>query len=121
MSLKANSNNQSNGFNQACQRILLEHPQALGIAYKVLDCGCAWLCGVSPHGDPMGPMIHVSGQTGRQSDTQPICLQCRRDKTIERVIWQGIYWPGGEGELPEKRIRIKIGRTVFGPEYVEPD
>jgi hypothetical protein len=34
------SNTQFSPFNEACQAILFDRPEAIGVAYKVLDCGC---------------------------------------------------------------------------------
>ena len=106
-------------FEEACARMLLLNPSAIGVAFKWLDCGCALICGVSATGEPVGQLEHVSGQVSKWGRKTPICLQCRRDGGLNRTVFQGIYWPGDEHEKPERALRLKIGRTVFGPEYTE--
>jgi len=32
-----------------------------------------------------------------------------------------IHWPGNKSELPDKELRLAIGKQVFGPGYIEPD
>jgi hypothetical protein len=114
------SNNQSeNAFNDACRQILDEDPEAIGVAFKWLDCGCSLICGVSAKGAPLGLLVHVSGQPKKKGRKPPICLKCKRDNGMERVVWQGIHWPGDESELPDKKLRLAIGRKVFGPNYSE--
>ena len=111
----------STPFNNACQKILMAYPGAIAVAYKVLDCGCALLCGVSASGDPEGKLVHVSGQPAQGEIMQPICLKCRRDDGLNRVVWEGIYWPGDQSTLPDKDLRLFIGRKIFGSTYHEPD
>ena len=111
----------SNHFERVCHRILGEHPQAIGVAYKVLDCGCSLLCGVSAQGDPVGEMHHTSGQSVRKGIKPPICLKCKLDNGLKRVVWEGVFWPGGDTEKPDKELRLSIGREVFGPGYFEAD
>jgi hypothetical protein len=115
------SNTQFSPFNEACQAILFDRPEAIGVAYKVLDCGCALLCGVSAGGDPLGTLRHVSGQPLKKGTKTPTCLKCRRDNGLDRVVWNGIYWPGSQREWPDKDLRLSIGRKVFGPGYMEPE
>jgi hypothetical protein len=110
-----------NPFEETCRQILIEQQQAIGVAYKVLDCGCSLLCGISPGGDPLGSLRRVSGQPERQGMKAPICLKCKIDSGLKRVVWEGIYWPGQESERPDKDFRISIGKKVFGPGYLEPD
>ncbi len=108
-------------FNETCQAILIEHPEAIGVAYKVLNCGCAWICGASTGGEPIGGLHHISGQPVKKGGRPPICLTCRKDNGLERVVWEGIYWPGAPSEWPEKGLRISIGQKIFGPGYMEPE
>ncbi|MDJ0817537.1 MAG: hypothetical protein QNJ58_15110 [Desulfobacterales bacterium] len=108
-------------FNDACQNILMRHPEAIGVAYKVLNCGCALICGATAGGDPIGKLRHISGQPVKSGRRAPICLKCRLDGGLDRVVWEGIYWPGPQSEWPEKNLRIKIGRKIFGLGYMEPD
>ena len=119
--MEEKTNFQSTAFDGACQSILTTHPEAIGVAFKFLDCGCSLLCGVSAQGDPIGEMIHVSGQPARRGKKPPICFKCKKDSSLERVVWEGIHWPGDENELPDKELRLSIGRNVFGPGYIEPD
>jgi hypothetical protein len=119
--MEEKTNFQSTAFDGACQSILTTHPEAIGVAFKFLDCGCSLLCGVSAQGDPIGEMIHVSGQPARRGKKPPICFKCKKDISLERVVWEGIHWPGDENELPDKELRLSIGRNVFGPGYIEPD
>lgn len=108
-------------FNDACQKILFDHPDAIGVAYKVLNCGCALICGATAGGGPVGQLQHISGQPVKGSRHSPICLKCRKDDGLDRVVWEGIYWPGPQKEWPEKELRIAIGRNIFGSGYMEPD
>ena len=114
-------NTQFSPFNDACRKILFEHPEAIGVAYKVLDCGCALLCGASATGDPTGMLQHISGQPVKRGNMPPICLKCKKDDGLDRVVWDGIYWPGSQDEWPDKDLRISIGRKIFGPGYMEPE
>jgi hypothetical protein len=108
-------------FNEACHSILATYPEAIGVAYKVLDCGCALLCGVSSRSEPVGVLQHISGQPPKKTKSPPICLKCKRDNGLKRVVWEGIYWPGAQREWPEKQLRMAIGRNVFGLGYMEPE
>ena len=108
-------------FNEACQNILIEHPEAIGVAYKVLNCGCAMICGATAAGEPIGTLQRISAQPVKRGNKSPICLKCRRDSGFDRVVWEGIYWPGTQSEWPEKDLRISIGRRIFGAAYNEPE
>lgn len=119
--MNVQSNYASIAFNQTCLEILNEHPEAIGVAYKLLDCGCSLLCGVSATGDPAGSLIHVSGQPVAKGKNPPICLRCKVDNGLRRVVWEGINWPGGENEMPDKGFRLAIGKKIFGPGYLEPE
>ena len=114
-------NTQISPFNEACRKILFERPEAIGVAYKVLDCGCALLCGTSASGDPTGTLQNISGQPVKKGTTPPICLKCKKDSGLSRVVWNGVYWPGSQSEWPDKELRISIGRKIFGPGYLEPE
>ena len=112
-------NQNTTPFDNACYRIFNEHPDAIGIAFKWLDCGCALLCGVDAGGDPTGLLVHVDVQTIPGTGRLKTCPYCRRDRGLDRVVWQGIHWPGTPDEYPEKALRLAIGRNVFGPGYSE--
>ena len=119
--MEEKTNFRSTAFDGACRTILTTYPESIGVAFKFLDCGCSLLCGVSAQGTPVGELIHVSGQPARKGKKPPICFKCKKDDGMERVIWEGIHWPGDESELPDKELRLSIGRNVFGPGYIEPD
>ena len=108
-----------NAFLLNCQQILAQHPEAIGVAFKWLDCGCSLLCGVSAKGDPVGMLVHFSGQPSTRGRQAPICFKCKKDGGLDRVVWQGIHWPGDPEEYPARELRLLIGRRVFGPGYVE--
>ena len=114
-------NTEISPFNKACHDILTERPEAIGVAYKILDCGCALLCGTSSGGDPIGILQHISGQPIKKGNALTICLKCKKDNGLDRVVWDGIYWPGAQSEWPEKDLRISIGRKIFGSGYIEPE
>jgi hypothetical protein len=109
-----------NEFEMTCAQVILEEPEAIGVAYKGLDCGCALACGVSATGEPLGRMRYVSGQPLPVMGMQPVCLRCKMDDGLEnRVVREGIYWPGAEHERPEFELRNRIGKSVFGDAYEE--
>jgi hypothetical protein len=108
-----------NAFLESCRQILQEHPEAIGVAFKWLDCGCSLLCGVSAKGDPVGPLVHVDGRSAKPGHRSAICFKCKKDSGLDRVVWQGIHWPGDPSEYPDRELRLRIGRRVFGPGYVE--
>ena len=119
--MQEKTNFRSTAFDLACHNILRTSPDAIGVAFKFLDCGCSLLCGVSAQGNPIGELQHVSGQPVKKDKKPPICFRCKRDGGLHRVIWEGIHWPGDESELPDKELSLAIGRNVFGPGYVETD
>ena len=119
--MKNDQHNQYSPFSEACQKILIEYPAAIGVAYKVLNCGCSLLCGATADGQPIGLLHHISGQPIKRGTKAPICLKCKRDRGLERVVWEGIYWPGPQKEWPDKDLRITIGRKIFGAGYMEPE
>ena len=114
-----NKTSQLSPFNETCQNILYEHPEAIGVAYRVLNCGCAMICGSTAGGEPIGTLHHISGQPIKRGSKTPICLKCRKDNGAERVVWEGVYWPGPQTEWPERDLRISIGRKIFGAGYTE--
>lgn len=104
----------------ACWALLQDFPEAIGVAYKGLDCGCALICGVSAKGNPLGTLRHVSGQPGAPGGRRPICLKCKVDDGLRgRVVREGIFWPGAPEEHPDRELRNHIGKQVFGPGYSE--
>ena len=119
--MTASKSTQYSPFNEACQTILAAHPEAIGVAYKVLNCGCSLICGASANGEPIGTLQHISGQPVKKGRKTPICLKCRKGSGLDRVVWEGIYWPGRQEEWPDKELRIAIGRRIFGAAYIEPE
>lgn len=109
----------TNFFLQACNQIFDLYPEAIGVAYKGLDCGCSLMCGVSAQGQPLGELQHVPNVGSGSGTGALICLQCKQDNGLQRVVNQGIAWPGTEAERPEAALRVAIGKAVFGQEYVE--
>ena len=112
-------NQNTTPFDDACYRILIQHPEAMGVAFKWLDCGCSLICGVNAKGDPAGSLVHVSAQASADAVRSHPCPQCRKDNGLNRVVWQGIHWPGKPEEYPDRALRLLIGRKVFGPGYSE--
>jgi hypothetical protein len=105
---------------EICNTMVMDQPDAIGMAFIELNCGCIHYCGVSFKGEPVGRMKTI---TGRAEEKKPVCLTCYREKNINprRVIKRGVVWPGDDSELPDRDLRIFIGQTVFGADYNEPD
>jgi hypothetical protein len=104
-----------------CNRLVMKHPDAIGMAMIELDCGCINLCGVSIRGEPVGSIktIVANSETG---DTKSlICSRCLASKkrVNDRVVHQKMIWPGEPDEQPERDLRLFIGRKVFGNDYIE--
>jgi hypothetical protein len=101
--------------------IFASRRDAVGVAYRELDCGCARLCGVSRRGAPVGEVYNISGQPATRNLEPLVCLRCYRDKrfAVERTARQGILW----ADRPERRVdvdqRAEIGQAVFGDGYRE--
>ena len=111
---------EQNQFEMACTQVVLDDPEAIGVAYKGLDCGCALVCGVSVRGEPLGGLRYVSGQPMPAIGKRPVCLKCKQDDGLRgRVVREGIFWPGADHERPELELRNRIGKTVFGASYQE--
>jgi hypothetical protein len=106
-------------FAWTCNQIFGRHPEAIGVAYKGLDCGCSLVCGVSAQGEPVGELHHVSNLDENPKGQGPICLLCKKDNGLKRVVREGILWPGTEAEWPDQELRLEIGSKVFGPDYHE--
>ena len=115
------ADNQIKVLKHLCDRIALEQPEAIGMAFIELDCGCINVCGVSANGEPAGTLRTIPGLFIDQNQKQPVCIQCYRDKTLDlsRVVRKGLLWPGSDLEKPIKELRHTIGQTVFGPDYME--
>ena len=85
--MEEKTNFRSTAFDGACQTILTACPEAIGVAFKFLDCGCSLLCGVSAQGNPVGELIHVSGQTARKG------------KKTADLLYMQKGWRRGTGHL----------------------
>jgi hypothetical protein len=110
----------TSAFETLCMELLNAYPEAIGVAYKGLDCGCTLLCGVSAASQPLGHLRYLSGQPQQSGRRPPICLKCKRDDGLHRrVVREGIFWPGTADERPDIELRNLIGRSVFGPHFKE--
>ena len=104
-----------------CHKIVMKHPDAIGMATIELDCGCINFCGVSFNGEPVGSIFSIPANQEAENDNSLICFKCLEKKggITERIVNQGLIWPGDENEIPEEEIRLHIGREVFGPGFSE--
>jgi hypothetical protein len=104
-----------------CNRLVLKHLDAVGMAVIELDCGCVDICGVSIRGEPVGSIktIALGAQAGREQS--PICSRCLASKgrVADRIVSRRIIWPGREEERPDSNLRQFIGQAVFGQNYTE--
>ena len=89
-----------------CNTIVMERPEAVGIAYIELDCGCIHYSGVSFNGDPIGKMQTLSGPSDDGTEESPICLKCYREKTLNMV---GIF-----RATRRQRHSMKLDSIIFG-------
>lgn len=116
--MKPTPSGQLEELNRICMKILNLNPEAIGVALLALDCGCIKACGVSGKGDSVGDMAGVTRDHTSRSGA-PICLACRKKRWMDRVIRKEIFWPGSEDEKPDQKLRMEIGRRVFGEDYCE--
>jgi hypothetical protein len=104
-----------------CNRLVMKHPEAIGMAMIELDCGCVNICGVSIRGEPVGSIntIVASSETGDRRS--PICRRClvSKGRISGRVVNERMIWPGKVNEQPDRDLRLFIGRKVFGENYLE--
>lgn len=106
-------------YEEIADIIFASRQDAVGVAFRELDCGCARLCGVSRKGRPVGEVYNVSGQPATRNLEPLVCLQCYRDKrfAVERTVRQGILWADRPKRQTEPEERARIGFTVFGDGY----
>jgi len=99
--------------------ILASRPDAVGVAFRELDCGCARLCGVSRQGEPVGEVYNLSGQLATRNLEPLVCLKCYRDKrfSVERTAHRGIIWADSPDRQTGDDERQLIGIAVFGKGY----
>ena len=104
-----------------CNRLVLKHPDAVGMAVIELDCGCIDICGVSIRGEPIGSIKTISMDPQAAGEQNPICSRCMASKEpiADRIISRRIIWPGSEEERPGRNLRLFIGYKVFGDDYTE--
>lgn len=103
-------------YSEIAEIILASRRDAVGVAYRELDCGCACLCGVSRKGDPVGEVYGVSGQPATRNLEPLVCLRCYRDQrfAVERTARQGILWAEAPDRRTQPEERVLIGYAVFG-------
>ena len=106
---------------EICNRIAMKNPAAIGMATIELDCGCINVCGVSFQGEPVGSIMNIPANQESANDIRLICFKCleMEGEITNRIVNQGLIWPGDENEIPEEETRLHIGREVFGPGYTE--
>ena len=106
---------------EICDRVVIKHPEAIGMATIELDCGCINVCGVSFKGEPVGSIMSIPAHQETENNGSLVCFKCleKKSEITDRIINQGLIWPGGENEIPAKEIRFYIGQEVFGPDYSE--
>lgn len=104
-----------------CNRLVMKHPDAIGMAMIELDCGCVNICGVSIRGEPVGSINTIVMGSESEDTTNPICSRCLASKgrITGRVVNQRMIWPGDANEQPDGDLRLSIGRKVFGEDYLE--
>ncbi len=104
-----------------CNRLVLRHPDAVGMAVIELDCGCIDICGVSIRGEPVGSIKTIAAGLEAGLEQHPICSRCLASKgrLSDRIVMRRIVWPGSEEERPDDHLRLFIGRVVFGEDYAE--
>ncbi len=106
---------------EICNRIVMKHPEAIGMAIIELDCGCMNICGVSFEGEPVGSIMSIPLHQETENNKSLVCFRCLEEKSriTDRVINYGLIWPGDENDIPEEEFRLSIGQKVFGPDYSE--
>ncbi|KPJ76470.1 MAG: hypothetical protein AMJ54_11615 [Deltaproteobacteria bacterium SG8_13] len=104
-----------------CNRLVVKHPDAVGMAVIELDCGCVDICGVSIRGEPVGSIKTIALGADARQQQSPICSRClaSKERVSERVVNRRIIWPGSEEERPDVNLRRFIGRVVFGENWTE--
>ena len=119
--MKEPTNHSFKALKEICNRIVMKHPDAIGMATIELDCGCINVFGVSFEGQPVGSMMSIPPHQETESDHNLVCFKCldEKSKISERIINSGLIWPGDENDLPEEAFRSSIGLKVFGPDYAE--
>lgn len=101
---------------QVCCIVATHYPEAVGVVFWQLDCGCIRVCGVSDKGEPVGKTILVAGQPMPDKDTVIVCPKCieNRGATTDRIVSQGLIWAEGKNGIPTTDVRRLIFREVFG-------
>jgi len=111
--VKETQDYQETAIKNATHILLSKYPEAVGVVYWILDCGCIKMCCVSEKGDPIGGTLLTSGQSVPGQDTIFVCHKCMVDRgpSSERIVDQGIAWVRPLGKEHRKLISAK----VFGP------
>ena len=117
--MKTASYHRQNALELACRYIRGEFPEAVGIAYMELNCGCIKLCGVSSGGRLIGPVTLTLGKSSIRKDRPPVCRKCKMDQgvNLERVVRHGLIWPNDSQHIIDGDLKKTIGRKVFGDRY----
>ena len=117
--MKTESYHRQNALELACRYIRGEFPEAVGIAYMELDCGCIKLCGVSSRGRLLGPISLTLGKSSIRKNRPPVCKKCKTDEgvNIKRVVRHGLIWPNNSIHKIDGDLKITIGRKLFGDRY----
>ena len=109
----------SDKYEELAEIIFASRSEAVGVAFRELDCGCARLCGVSRKGRPVGDVYNVSGQPATRNLEPLVCLRCYRDKrfAVERSARHGILWADRPDRQTRPEERARIGHAVFGDDF----
>lgn len=92
-----------------------DFPEAIGVFYMELDCGCMKLRGLSDEGEPFGPIMWFS--------VQGTCQKCAENPSqgFDRHVDEGIMWVEGKNGAPGLELRRMITQKFFGTgvEFIE--
>ena len=99
--------------------IFSKNLEAIGAVIFELDCGCLRIGGVAETGYPAGDMIMVFRNPKNEKTGIQECEKCHIDggANPDRCVNKAMVWPGAESEMPNKDVRLAIGKKVFGDEY----
>ena len=73
---------------EICDRIIMEYPEAVGMATIELDCGCINVCGVSFRGEPVGSVMSIPAHQETENDNNLVCFRCLEEKNriTDRIV-----------------------------------
>jgi hypothetical protein len=106
-------------YSEIVDIILAARGDAVGVAFRELDCGCARLCGVSRKGRPVGEVYNLSGQPATRNLEPLVCLKCYREQrfAVGRTAHRGILWAEDAGRQTDGEQRAMIMHAVFGDDF----